>query len=45
MDMVQLSTSYSQHLKPLGTGRCEWLWTIVPCPNEPLPNCCTNGEL
>jgi len=39
MDMVQLPTSHSQRLnsgKPLGTGRCEWLWSFVPCPSEPL---------
>jgi len=22
--------------KPLGTGRCEWLWVFALCPSEPL---------
>jgi len=33
----QLTTSHSQRLnsgKPLGTGCCEWLWSIATCANE-----------
>jgi len=40
LDTVQLDTSHSQRLnigKSPGTGRCEWLWVIALCPNEPLP--------
>jgi len=33
---LQLTTSHSQRLnsgKPLGTGRCEWLWSIATWAN------------
>jgi len=30
-----LATHSAWSGKPLGTGRCEWLWAFAPCPIEP----------
>jgi len=38
MDTIHLPTSHSQRLnsrKPLGTGCCEWLWSIATWANAP----------
>jgi len=44
---LQLPTSHSQRLnsgKPLGTGRCEWLWSIATWANGTLPIQKANGQ-
>jgi len=40
LPMLQLTISHSQRLnsgKPLGTGCCEWLWSIAMWANGTLP--------